>query len=77
METVERLLHDLCDFIVAEVADGSLMGVMDLMAGLELTGFNVESYLLIGIAEGHAVGGQTIHFLYREHRVVHCRGCAR
>ena len=71
METIKGLLHDLSDFIVTEVADGTLMGVMDLMVGLELTGLNVESYLLIGIAEGHAVGCQTIHFLYREHRVVH------
>ena len=50
METIKGLLHDLSDFIVTEVADGTLMGVMDLMVGLELTGLNVESYLLIGIA---------------------------
>ena len=50
METVERLLHESLDLVVAEIADGAFVGVMDVVRGLERAGLDVESHLLIGIA---------------------------
>ena len=47
------------------------MGVVDVLVGRELSGFDVESHLLVGIAEGHAAGGEAVDLLDREHRVVH------
>ena len=45
--------------------------MVDVVRSLEGTGFDVESHLLVGIAEGHAIGGKAVHFLYGEHWVVH------
>ena len=71
METIECLLHEGLYLVVAEIADAALMGVMDIFVSLERACLDVESYFLVGIAERHAVGGETVHFLYGEHRVVH------
>ena len=71
VEAVERLLHESLDLVVAEVADRAFVGVVDVVRGLERTSLDVESHLLIGIAEGHPVGSQAIHLFDREHRVVH------
>ena len=46
------------------------MGVVDFLARLEVASFNFHSHLTVGIAEGHALGSQTVHFLNAEHKVV-------
>ena len=71
METIERLLHEGLYLVVAEIADAALVGMVDISVSLKRASLNIKSYLLIGIAEGHAVGGEAVHFLYGEHRVVH------
>ena len=71
METVERLLHEGLDLVVTKIADGALVGMMNLMISLELASLDVKTHLLVGIAEGHTTGSQTVHLLDREDRVVH------
>ena len=51
VETIERLLHESLNLVVAEIADGALVGVMDVVRSLERACLDVESHLLIGIAE--------------------------
>ena len=71
MESVERLLHEGLDLVIAEVADGAFVSVVDVVTGLESTSLDVETNFLIGIAERHSVGGQAIDLFDREHRIVH------
>ena len=70
MEFPEDLVHQRLNLIVAEVTDTSLVGVVYLLVSMERTRLDVQSYLLISIAERHTVGGQTVHFFHREDRVV-------
>ena len=47
------------------------MGVVQVLVGGEAACLNVESHLLVGIAEGHARSGETVDLFNREHGVVH------
>ena len=47
------------------------MSVVDILVGMECAGLNLQSHLLIGIAERHSGSGKLVDFLDREHRVVH------
>lgn len=71
VEVTEYLVHQCRDAVVAQVADASLMGVVDIMVGTELASLYLQSHFLIGIAERHAVGGEAVHLLDGENRVVH------
>ena len=42
------------------------MGVVHFLAGSEAPGFDVESHLLVGITEGHALARQAIDFFHAE-----------
>lgn len=46
MEVFEAVPHEGSYLVVAEVANRSLMGVVDVMVGLERAGLNLQSHLL-------------------------------
>ena len=66
VEALYHLLHQLADGLVAEVTDAAFVGVVHLFAGYEATGFDVEAYLLIGVAEGHPFAGEAVDLLHTE-----------
>ena len=57
--------------VVAEVADGTLVSVVNVFVGSEVTCFNVESHLLIRIAERHTFSRESVDLFDREHWVVY------
>ena len=71
MEVGEDGVEELLDLVVHEIADTALVSVMDVLVGHEVACLDVETHLLVGIAERHAVGGKAIDLLDGEHRVVH------
>ena len=70
MEVVPSLLEECGNLLCAEVADAALVGVMDFFLRHKLSGLDVEPNLLVGIAERHSFGSQTVDFLDGEHQVV-------
>lgn len=70
VEVRESLLHKCLNPVVAEIADTSFMGMMDILVWLEFTSFNLQSHCLVGISEWHSVSGKLIYFLNREHRII-------
>lgn len=66
VETIYHLAHQLGDAVVAQVADATFVGVVHFLAGGEAAGLDVETHLLVGVAEGHAFAGQAVDFLDAE-----------
>ena len=44
-------MHKSGNLLVAQITDTALMGVVDMLVGDEVAGLNVESHLLVGVAE--------------------------
>ena len=60
VELGEDIIHESHYFVVAEVADGAFVSVVDILVGTEVTCLDVESYFLVCIAEGHTFGGESV-----------------
>lgn len=45
-------LHESGNAVVAQVADGAFVGVVDFLVRRELVGLDVKSHFLVGVAEG-------------------------
>ena len=71
MEIGENGIEELLNLCVHQIADTALMSVMDILVGQEIARFDVEPHLLVGITEGHTIGGKAVDLLYGEHRIVH------
>ena len=70
MEIFPCLLEDGGYLLRAQIADAALVRVVDFLFGNEFPGLNVETDLLVRIAEWHPLAGQAVHLLYGEHQVV-------
>ena len=70
MELGECVLHQFLNLVVAQVADASLVGVVNVLVGLKLASLDFQSDFLVSITERSSVGSQLVYFFYREHRVV-------
>ena len=66
----QRLAEQLFDAVVAQVANRPLVSVMHLFLRSEFSSLDVESHLLVGIAERHTGSGKAINLFHREHKVV-------
>lgn len=66
VEALDDLIHQLGDAVVAQVADAALVGVVHFLAGGEAAGLDVETHLLVSIAERHALARQAVDFLHAE-----------
>ena len=60
IETIYHFLHQGRDFIVAKVSDTAFMGMVYLFAVREVSSFNIQSHLLVGIAERHPFTCQAV-----------------
>ena len=63
-------LHESGNAVVAQVADGAFVGVVDFLVRRELVGLDVKSHFLIGVAEGHALRSEAVDLFNGEHEVV-------
>ena len=63
IEPCNDFLHQCLNLVIAEVADGTLVGVVDVFVGGEFTSLNVQAHFLVGIAEGHSLSGQLVDLL--------------
>ena len=70
MELADDFVHELGYLVGAEVADTAFVGVAYVFVGGEVAGFDVEAYLLVGVAEGGALGYEAVDVLDGEHEVV-------
>ena len=61
MEVRKQAVHLCCYLRCAEVADAAGVGVVDLLLRSELSGFDIQSHLAVGISEGHAAGSRPHH----------------
>ena len=52
VEVAERLVHECRDAVVAQVADGAFMGVMNVLVWTEGASLDVKADLLVGVSEG-------------------------
>ena len=71
VEIGDDLLHESGNAVVAEVADRTLVSVVNVLVRGEIARLNVESHLLVSIAERHTLACQAVYLLDGENRVVH------
>lgn len=64
VELREGLLHQRLNLVVAEIADAAFVSMMNILVWLEFASLDFQSYLLVSIAEWHAVGCKLVHFFY-------------
>ena len=67
VESVDDLLHQGFDVVVAEVSDTAGMGVADFFVVGKMARLDIQSYFLVSIAEGHSLSGQTVYLFDTEH----------
>ena len=70
VDACERVVHELGYAVVAQVANAAGVGVVNVFVGVELSGFDFEAHLFVGVAEGGAGGCKAVDLLDREHGVV-------
>lgn len=63
-------LHEGGNAVVAKIADGAFVGVVDFLVRRELVGLDVKSHFLISIAERHALRSEAVDLFNGEHEVV-------
>ena len=68
IEAFEHIVHQGIDFVVTQIADRTLVGMMDVVVGMECASLNLQSHLFICIAERHACSSKAVHLFYREDR---------
>lgn len=67
-ETCDNRLHHGLDLRVAKIAYTALVGVIDCLVGLELSGLNLQSNLLVSISEGDACHYAAVYLFNAKHQ---------
>ena len=70
VELLQDVVHVGLDFFVTQMADASLVAVMDVLVGMEVPSLNFQANLLVGIAKRCAGEHALVYFFHAEHQVI-------
>ena len=66
VELSKNTVHQCLDLVIAEVANGTLVCVVDIHVCLKRASLNLQSHLFVSIAEGHSLGGEAVDLFHGE-----------
>ena len=64
IELSNGVVKQCCNAVVAQIANGTFMGVVDSRVGSEYARLNVEPHFFVCIAEWHAIRGKSVDVLH-------------